>query len=142
MLRRLVRWLRAAGHDTAIAAPGTPDRAILAQLRAEQRLLLTRDRALAARAPGRVLLLTDPALPATARALRLALRLDWLRAPFTRCLMDNAELRPASTEEIQKTPPESQALPGPIRTCPDCGRLYWPGSHVRRMRARLEEWAR
>ena len=24
------------------------------------------------------------------------------------------------------------------RVCPDCGRLYWEGSHVRRMRAELE----
>jgi len=25
-----------------------------------------------------------------------------------------------------------------VRRCPDCGRLYWEGSHVRRMRAALE----
>ena len=24
------------------------------------------------------------------------------------------------------------------RQCPECGRLYWDGSHVRRMRAALE----
>lgn len=31
---------------------------------------------------------------------------------------------------------------GPVTACPDCGRIYWPGSHVRRMRARLDCWRR
>ncbi|MGH6943501.1 MAG: Mut7-C RNAse domain-containing protein [Geminicoccaceae bacterium] len=24
--------------------------------------------------------------------------------------------------------------------CPVCRRVYWPGSHARRMKARLERW--
>jgi hypothetical protein len=31
-----------------------------------------------------------------------------------------------------------RGLPGPVRRCPQCGRLYWEGSHVRRMRTALE----
>jgi uncharacterized protein with PIN domain len=30
---------------------------------------------------------------------------------------------------------------GDARRCPACERIYWPGSHHRRMRARLEAWA-
>jgi uncharacterized protein len=30
----------------------------------------------------------------------------------------------------------------PIRHCAGCGRLYWPGSHERRIRATLQDFAR
>src|SRR5262249_53667807 len=28
----------------------------------------------------------------------------------------------------------------PLRVCPECGRLYWPGGHVRHMQQRLAAW--
>ena len=31
-------------------------------------------------------------------------------------------------------------LPRPFRTCPACGRLYWPGSHAQRVDRRFEGW--
>lgn len=68
--------------------------------------------------------------------------LDWTFAPFTRCVMDNARLRDATDEEVAGLPARTQALPGPFRVCPACGRRYWPGSHVRRMEARLMGLAR
>jgi uncharacterized protein with PIN domain len=58
MLKGIGRWLRAAGYDTAIAQDGVADEGLLAQARVENRVLLTCDRALAARsAPGAVVLL-------------------------------------------------------------------------------------
>ena len=48
MLARLGRWLRAAGYDTAIAEGGMPDTALIARCVTEPRVLLTRDRHLAA----------------------------------------------------------------------------------------------
>jgi len=55
--------------------------------------------------------------------------------------VDNAVLRPATEAERASLPPRARALPGPVRACPQCARLYWPGNHVRRMTARLERWA-
>ena len=66
--------------------------------------------------------------------------MDWLHAPFTRCLVDNTLLKPAGEADLLRIPDESRALPGPFRVCPRCGRVYWPGSHVRRMRRQLERW--
>lgn len=140
MLAGLARWLRAAGHDTALAPPQASDRALVELARAERRLLLTRDRSLPERAPDLVLLLPEP-LEAQAAALSRLLGLDWLAAPFTRCLVDNTPLRPASAQALAALPAQTTSLPGPFRTCPACGRVYWPGSHVRRMAARLEHWA-
>ncbi len=142
MLRGLGRWLRAAGYDTAIAHAGQADGELLRRAGAEARVLLTRDRELAARAGpdvGVVALATE-SLDAGARELGLRLGIDWLFAPFTRCLLDNAALRPASAEARLHVPSNARCLEGPINTCPDCARLYWPGSHVRRMRTRLKAW--
>jgi uncharacterized protein len=142
MLARLGRWLRAAGYDTAIAEGGMPDAALIARCLAEERILLTRDRHLAAVADGRsqVLRLAENAIAAQARALRTALGIDWQHAPFTRCLVDNTPLAPAPPAMAELVPPSSRAAGGPLQLCPACGRLYWPCGHVRRMLARLELW--
>jgi len=142
MLARLGRWLRAAGYDTAIAEGGLPDGALIVRCAAEARTLLTRDRHLAAAAQGRVTVvrLAETDLAAQARALRSTLGIDWQLAPFTRCLMDNTSLDPAPREMAAQVPASSRVVGGPLRLCPACGRLYWPGGHVRRMLARLELW--
>jgi uncharacterized protein with PIN domain len=142
MLKGLARWLRAAGYDTLVAPDGTPDAALLAAAAREGRLLLTRDRRLPEAAEGRrlVRLLPDENLDATALWLRQWLGVDWLLAPFTRCLVDNAPLRAAGPVEAASLPPRARALPGRVTACPVCGRLYWEGSHVRRMRERLTHW--
>lgn len=142
MLARLARLLRAAGYDTALAANGEGDTAMLRLAKSEGRVLVTRDRELAARAaPGSALLKETDAL-AQARALSAALPIDWALAPFTRCVMDNALLREATPDEIAQMPAQTRDGPGPFRACPACGRLYWPGSHVKRLRARLEALGR
>jgi uncharacterized protein with PIN domain len=143
MLLRLGRWLRAAGYDTAIAAGGTEDAALIARCAAEGRVLLTRDRLLAARAEASVpvLLLVEDRIDDQARALAATLGTDWLRAPFTRCVIDNAELEPAPPEAAAQMPTRSREAGGPLLRCPVCRRLYWPGGHVRRMRERLAVWA-
>jgi uncharacterized protein with PIN domain len=48
MLRGLGRWLRAAGYDTVIAKGGLPDRTLAERRTEEDRVLLTKDRDLAA----------------------------------------------------------------------------------------------
>jgi len=137
MLGHLARWLRAAGYDAEVVAPHTADAAILAQARFEGRTVLTCDRRLVARDVA-VLHLPMAPLPRLAAELAVRAGIDWQRAPFTRCLVDNTPLRPATSAEITRIPEPARKMPGPFRACPSCGRLYWPGSHVRRMQARLE----
>lgn len=143
MLRGLGRWLRAAGYDTAIAEEGSSDRDLLSRAAAEDRVLLTRDRHLAAIAPKnvRLVLFSHGSMDEDACALRETLGIDWRRAPFTRCLIDNALLRPTEACQAEAVPEKALALGGPLRACPVCGRVYWLGSHVRRMEARLATWA-
>jgi len=139
MLHGLARWLRAAGLDTAMAPPRRSDRSLLQQACVEGRLLLTRDRKLLEfrEAPGQVLLLQGQGLEAWADELGAALPLDWQHAPFSRCLLCNVSLRPADAATSPSIPPSVRAAGLPLRACPACGRRYWEGGHVRRMRARL-----
>lgn len=144
MLHALVRWLRAAGYDTEIAADAGHDAALVARARAEQRILLTRDRALGTAAAADAvpaLLLAETGLDETARHLAAVLGVDWLHAPFSRCLVDNALLEPAPAEAWQCVPERSRAGGGDLRCCPRCDRLYWAGGHVRRMQQRLAAWS-
>jgi hypothetical protein len=136
------RWLRAAGYDAALAAPGQPDAELLARCRAEDRVLVSRDRRLvqAAGTQARAVLLIGDDADDYALTLALALGLDWTCAPFTRCLIDNAPLQPADDADLARIPAQSRALPGPFQKCPDCGRVFWPGSHVRRMILKLQCW--
>lgn len=139
MLGRLARWLRVLGYDTswdiAIADPVLVERA-----ETEGRILLTRDRHLLRELrPARAheVRQDDPLrqLVELVQALQLAPPAEL----FTRCLLDNAPLRELPRPEaLPLLPPDVRELPGPVRRCPDCGRLYWDGSHVRRMRSALD----
>lgn len=142
MLGGLARWLRAAGHDTALAQAQARDAQLIEQALAEDRVLVSRDRRLVQEAGRRAqaVLLVGDHLEEQALQLGEALSLDWTLAPFTRCMVDNTPLRPATEEERARIPPGPRSLPGPERACPSCGRLFWPGSHVRSMLARLEAW--
>lgn len=141
MLARLARLLRAAGYD-AVLASGEGDTPMLQRVRAEGRVLVTRDRELAGRAAPAAVLLREDALEDQARALSAAVPIDWRLAPFTRCIVDNTPLREAAREEVGRIPDSARALGGPFRSCPACGRVYWPGSHVKRLGARLDALAR
>lgn len=93
------------------------------------------------RPPGtQVVLLRADRLDDQAREAGARLDIDWLAVPFTRCMVDNAALRPAGAHHTERVPPQSRPTDGQVRTCPACGRVYWPGGHVRRMQARLAAW--
>lgn len=143
MLKGIGRWLRAAGYDVAIVDDGAHDDELRARARAEHRVLLTCDRGLAARAGDdpAIAVLASESLDHAAHELRDRLGIDWLHAPFSRCLLDNTRLVPANPEDIARLPATARQGCGPIMRCPQCSRIYWPGSHVGRMRARLARWS-
>lgn len=142
MLGRLARLLRAAGYDTLLAEGGTADERLLAQARREGRTLLTRDRRLTEVAGADGFLVGGQSAVEQTQAPGTAFRIDWLHARFTRCLVDNTVVRPASADEMVALPPSVRGLPGPFNSCPCCGRLYWLGSHVRRLSMTLERLSR
>jgi uncharacterized protein with PIN domain len=142
MLAGLARWLRAAGHDALLVGRDQTKDQLIGLCEREDRVLLSRDRRFVRRIERRVraLLLTSEDVETQVLAVARRLGVDWTFAPFTRCLIDNAELRPATDEEMLRMPAPTRSLPGPFRACPSCSRVYWPGSHVRRMEEKLKRW--
>lgn len=141
MLQRLGSWLRAAGYDTLIESDGRDDYQLLQQAIAGRRKLITRDRKLLEyrRAPGRVILLEGNNLEECAASLCRQLPIDWQYRPFTRCLVCNTPLRPAQASQQAMSPADVRRRDGTLY-CPVCNKVYWDGSHVRRMRHRLKQW--
>jgi uncharacterized protein len=61
---------------------------------------------------------------------------------FRLCLMCNAPLRPASRDEVGDRAPEGVlARHTRFVTCDICRRVFWEGSHWRRMRERIDSLA-
>ena len=138
MLGRLARWLRALGFDTAYE-PDVEDSDLVRSALEEGRTILTRDRRLAEewRVPGCVVLETeDPA--AQLRELVRRLDLEPLGAWFRRCLECNEPLREVDRDEVRDRVPERVlARVERYRLCPVCDKVYWEGSHTRRLRREL-----
>lgn len=142
MLKGLARWLRAAGYDTELPRPEERDRNIIERARREERWLITRDRKLLEfrHAAETVIHLRANSLEDCVVELSARLPIDWQHMPFSRCLVCNRALEPASEARREAAPTDvrDQAL----WQCPACSRLYWDGSHVRRMCRRLEDFTR
>lgn len=141
MLINVAQWLRVAGYDTSLSAPGSPDRHLVDRSRAEQRWLVTADADLLefVCAPFYVLYLSGPDDQARLKELTLRLNLDWCLAPFSRCKNCNTPLHTAGEREKQLFHPGLRGVSNEVVwACATCRQLYWEGSHVRRMRSRLE----
>jgi uncharacterized protein with PIN domain len=131
-LRRLARWLRAAGFDTAWEAD-VPNRRLLERCRAEERVLLTLDRPLTERRTARgveIVVLSSHEPFEQLVEVRRRFHLDLLANAFTRCPVCNEPLDRAENPEV---PPRVRETCAEFRRCPGCGRVYWEGDHVRNM---------
>jgi len=142
MLARLARYLRAAGYDTLLAEPQVPDAELVRRAVDENRWLVTLDRQILEHKAGRgrVRLLPQGTVQEQARRLAADLDLDWLAQPFSRCLVDNHPLVAANAESVMRLPDPVTRAATRFMVCPECGRVYWTGSHHRRMQATLRAW--
>jgi len=142
MLARLARYLRAAGLDTTLANETATDAQILREAIDEGRWLLTADRKITEHkaAKGHVIQLPFGSLDLQAAVLSGQFDIDWLSHAFTRCLVDNTPLQPATPEHALQVPEDARQPEGELLACPACGRVYWRGSHYKRMRGKLAEW--
>jgi uncharacterized protein len=143
MVGRLARYLRMVGCDTTYAR-GWADDEIVRVARAEGRVVLTRDRALAARAE-RAVLLRAVDLPGQVRQVLGELPGMPREVAFDRCTICNGPLVAAATDpESVPAPPSAAGGPPPgvaVFACQNCGHRYWEGSHTAAVRRRLAEWA-
>ena len=135
---RLARWLRALGYDASYHAR-IDDSELVREAAAENRVLLTRDRDLTKRrviqtGVVRAILIRDDDVTRQLRQVFAELGLE-LKEALTRCIECNSELEsrvPAMVAE--RVPPYVRRTQSRYSECPDCGRIYWAGTHWQRMR--------
>jgi hypothetical protein len=139
-LGRLARYLRILGFDSWYER-GARDDALARVSAEEDRILLTRDRGLLKRSIVRLGYLPradDPRIQLSEVSERYALAP--LARPFTRCVKCNGLLRPVDRSDVLErlaNQPRTLRYFDSFSECPDCGSIYWPGSHYERMSAML-----
>ena len=141
-LGTLARYLRLLGFDTAWERD-LEDEAIIRMAANEQRIILTRDKGILKN--GRVthgywLRSTDPSqqIDEVVRAIDLAGSM----APYSRCMECNGELEPVDRKKVADSVPLQVFLVyRDFRRCRRCRRVYWKGSHLKRLDQIIERAA-
>jgi uncharacterized protein len=137
-LGKLARRLRLAGIDTAYREDA--DDAALAELaHREERILLTRDQGLLKRrvvTHGYFIRAINPH-GQFVEVLRRFGALDW--QPFSRCLRCNHVLERVPKSAVDAAlQPRTREHYDQFERCSGCGRVYWRGSHWRRLRHAID----
>lgn len=128
MSAELGKWLRIAGYDTLIIEDDRDDREIFKLALEENRILLTRDKDFKQFSGGKIVYLRSDHLDECAKQLKDEGEINWLYAPFSRCLKCNSILNKTKREWEE------------IWVCPSCNQLFWLGSHTSRMESQLKKW--
>ena len=161
MLGKLSTWLRILGHDTVYAADiiqkegergegeedeEDEDNVLAAFAAREARILLTRDKGLAASASKQgvhcVQIKTDEVMAQLKELLSHHLKINLKPSPI-RCSECNAPIRKVKADEADLLKAKDYVPVHMIGTwdfwiCEHCGRVYWEGSHWRDMHERLQ----
>lgn len=154
MLGKLSTWLRILGHDTIYAGDITSkkgaedeDNALIAFAEHEARMILTRDKNLAALAKRKGVqcryITTDEVMEQLKELYHHNISIN--RKPLAvRCSECNARIRKVEKGEEDMLREKSYVPTSMIGTwdfwiCERCGRVYWEGSHWRGMRERLRQ---
>jgi hypothetical protein len=140
MLGRLARWLRMLGFDCAWQGE-IDDEELVLRANREQRIVLTRDRALPEewRLSGIHLVGSEDLREQLREVVERFELWDSLR-PFSRCTACSQPLREAARDAVaDRAPPRVLATHERFLECPGCRRVYWEGSHTRRVRRVVDE---
>lgn len=140
MLGRLAKWLRILGFDV-LYYPDIEDKEVLRIARQQERTILTRDTQLSKSKglPGVIFINKDDVFDQLGQIGTL---LDLRNAGLCgRCAICNGLLVDVSQkEEVRDIVPEFIYIGSAgFKRCQNCGKVYWEGSHHRRIMERVEE---
>jgi uncharacterized protein len=140
MLGRLAKWLRLFGFDVLYYS-NIEDRQVIKIAREQQRIVLTRDTRMLRRRGIRdaVFIHSDHVFE---QLLEMKDRLGFTGPALAeRCIICNTVLQVVTDKDEVK-----DFLPDYVyhnfdsfTRCADCGKVYWEGSHYRKIRERIKE---
>lgn len=138
-LGTLAKWLRILGYDT-LYERGNADFDFLRKGSEEQRVVLTRKQDLTHHRPviPMVVVKADHAPDQLAEVLEALKIIPNPMKRMTLCLRCNTLLEAIPKEAAEGlVPVYVYQTYGQFRMCPLCGRIYWPGTHCKRVKERL-----
>jgi hypothetical protein len=141
MLGKLAKNLRMMGLDAELVRGGRDPEVLVERAAREGRYFLTR-RSLKVKDESNIIhvVFNDPesqTVEVLTRSGCIPEREMW----FTRCIICNELLSEMSWEDAKEIVPEYVAqVHREFRHCKSCGKVYWPGTHRRRMTEAIERW--
>ena len=139
MLGKLARWLRIAGFDTLFYRDKGDDE-LIQEVLESNRVLLTRDRELVQRATKRgvhVLLIEPEDAKSQLSQVKDVFNLT-LEPSLSRCPVCNGILVEESKENVSDRVPETSLNAfDEFWACNECQKVYWKGSHWKKIKETL-----
>jgi len=140
-LGKLAKQLRLLGFDTKSSDNDTDIVRISTQ---EKRIILTRDRQLLRRKEvthGVCIRSTDPEIQVKEVLKRLDLYSQIKQ--FYRCTICNTVINPINKSDIQhRLEPKTVAYFNEFYFCSGCERIYWKGSHYKKLKEKIEKYTK
>ena len=140
LLCKLAKWLKILGFDTLYISKIEDENFITLAAR-EARIILTRDTGLIQKS-GQMkhLFISSENWQEQLQQVLAAFDL-WDRVkPNSRCLECNVELKSLSRQSAKNlVAPFIYENARSFAICPQCGRVYWQGSHYQEMEAKIQE---
>jgi len=139
-LGKLTKWLRLFGFDTRYE-PELSEKRFIETLE-EDRILLTRTQRIRKQFASRKLIFieSDHLEQQLSQIFReLGLKASQTR-PFSRCLKCNVPIVTVEKSALWgRVPDYVFESHDHFQTCPECNRIYWPGSHTRRSLVKIQQ---
>jgi len=139
-LGRLSRWLRMLGFDTVYFTSPLDEQQFFEKARDENRLILTRSGKIISRLKeGKYYFISHNHINEQLEDLigkELILQSKHL---FTRCMECNEILKGIDREEVHgKVPDYIRETQESFRQCPHCKKIFWEGTHCKRMKEKIK----
>lgn len=139
-LGRLTKWLRVLGYDAVYCSPLKKSEIIIKSLQ-DDRVILTRNDKIKTIGDSNIVYIkSDFVLKQLQQVIsNLKLKIDQENL-FSRCLLCNIHLQPIDKSKIKsKIPTYVYKTQPQFRQCPKCNRIYWPGTHIKKVKEYLDK---
>jgi len=140
MLGKLAKWMKILGFDTLFFSR-MEDEALISIARKEERILLTRDTGIINKALDfQALFIESENWREQVRQVLHDLGIRNEVKPYSRCIQCNNLLKEVSKPGIKNlVTPFVYEHAQVFSLCPNCGRVFWHGTHFRDMEVKLEQ---
>ncbi|MFW6140212.1 MAG: Mut7-C RNAse domain-containing protein [Acidobacteriota bacterium] len=140
MLGKLAKWLRILGFDTLFFSKAEDDE-LIDMAQRENRILLTRDTGIVEKAKKiNVIFIKSEHWKSQVKQVLDELNLREQVKPYSRCIECNVPLKSISRKQAKNlvAPFVFERSPS-FSLCPQCGRVFWPGTHHSDMNFKIED---